>query len=238
MIYQTNGIILHRFMHSDSKMIVKIYTESFGTLSYLCFRSSNKKKNNYLFDPMSLVKITAEKKPKSNFDYIKEINVLEGINTHSFDIAKSSVSLFLNEILYQLLFDAPEDKSLFCFLFTNLSRFFTESLHPDFHLRFLLALTRELGFCPEDNYSAETMRFNIEKSCFEANAMNEKEEEILGTYFHHLLNQDLFLPNHQNAIPYKWRNSLLETILKYYTLHVSNLSQIKSHEILKTVLHP
>ena len=237
MIYQTKGIILHRFMHSDSKMIVKIYTESFGTLSYLCFRSSNKKKDNYFFNPMSLVEITAEKKAKSNFDYIKEINVLEGVNICSFDIAKSSVSLFLNEVLYQLLFDASEDKSLFDFLFINLSRFFTEPLHPDFHLRFLLALTRELGFFPEDNYSEKSMCFNIEESCFEANRLVEQEEQTLGTYFHYIQNQDLFFSNYQNAIPYKWRNLLLDMMLKYYTLHITNLSQIKSHEILKTVLH-
>ena len=238
MIYQTKGIILHRFMHSDSKMIVKIYTESFGMLSYFCFRSSNKKKDNYLFNPMSLVEITAEKKPKSNFDYIKDLNVLDGVNIGNFDIAKSSVSMFLNEILYQLLFDTSEDKSLFSFLFINLSRFFTETLHPDFHIRFLLALTRELGFFPEDNYSEDTMCFNIEKSCFEANTLVEKEEQTLGTYFHHVLNQDLFSSNNHSAIPYKWRNSLLDMILKYYTLHIINLSQIKSHEILKTILHP
>jgi len=237
MIYQTNGIILHRFMHSDSKMIVKIYTELFGTVSYLCFRSSAKKKYNYLFDAMSLVEITAERKPKSNFDYIKEIKILGRVNTHDFDIAKSSVSLFLNEILYQILFDAAEDKSLFGFLFTNLSHFFAENLHPDFHLRFLLALTRELGFCPEDNYSPETMCFNIEKSSFEANILFSKEEQMLGTYLHHLLNQDVILSESPQAIPYVWRNLLLDTILKYYTSHISNLSQIKSHEILKAVLH-
>ena len=236
MIYQTKGIILHRFMYSDSKMIVKIYTESFGTISYLCFRSSKKKRDNCLFTPMSLVEITAEKKPKSNFDYVKEINVLGGVNISNFDIAKLTVSLFLNEILCQLLFDAPEDKSLFDFLFMNLSRFFAEDLHPDFHLRFLLALTRELGFYPEDNYSTETMCFNIEKSYFETKTA--KEEQTLGTYFHYLLNQDLFLSSYQNAIPYQWRNLLLDMILKYYTLHITNLSQIKSHEILKTILHP
>ena len=237
MVYKTKGIILHRFMHADNKMIVKIYTESSGMLSYFCFRSSGKKKNGNLFIPMSLVEITGRKKNGSHFDYIDEIHTLPESNSCRFDIAKSSVSMFLNEVLYQLLYDASEDKSLFDFLFDNLLQFSREDLLPDFHLRFLVALIRELGFSPEDNYSPDTMCFNIEKSCFEHTAFADKEEQALGLYMHQLLNEDLFPQNNYTIIPLLWRNKLLDTLLQYYNLHVANFSHIKSHEILKTILH-
>lgn len=237
MVYKTKGIILHRFMHADNKMIVKIYTESSGMVSYFCFRSSGKKKNNSLFIPMSLVEITGKKKNGSHFDYIDEIHILPESNSCRFDIAKSSVSMFLNEVLYQLLYDAPEDKNLFNFLFDNLLQFLKEDLLPDFHLRFLIALIRELGFLPEDNYSSTIMCFNIEKSCFEHTVFADKEEQTLGTYMHHLLNEDLFPQDNYNIIPSLWRNKLLDIILQYYDLHVANFSKIKSHEILKTILH-
>ena len=237
MTYKTKGIILHQFMHSDNKLIVKVYTESFGMVSYLCFRSSTKKKNGNIFTPMSLVEITGRRKNGSHFDYIDEINVLAGLNSSGFDIAKSSVSMFLNEVLYQLLYDSSEDKTLFDFLFSHLRVFFQEELSVDFHLRFLVALIRELGFSPEDNYSPSTMYFNIEKSCFESSLFIDKEEQTLGMYFHHLLNETVFADNKHNIIPYIWRNHLLDKILQYYHVHISNFSQIKSHEILKTVLH-
>jgi DNA repair protein RecO (recombination protein O) len=224
-------------MHADNKMIAKIYTESSGMVSYFCFRSSGKKKSNNLFIPMSLVGITGRKKNGSHFDYIDEITTLTESNSYGFDISKSSISMFLNEVLYQLLYDAPEDKNLFNFLFENLLRFFQEDLFPDFHLRFLIALIRELGFFPEDNYSPSMMCFNLEKSCFENKIFANKEEETLGTYIHHLLNGELFPKDNHNIIPSFWRNKLLDMILQYYNLHITNFSQIKSHEILKMILH-
>ncbi|MDR0368790.1 MAG: DNA repair protein RecO [Bacteroidales bacterium] len=236
-VYQTKGIILHRFMHSDNKMIVKVYTESFGMVSYLCFCSSSKKKDKNRFIPMSLVEITGHKKNGSHFDYFDEMNVLTGLYAGTFDIAKSSVSMFFNEVLYQLLYDAPEDKTLFNFLFENLFRFFREELSPDFHLRFLVALIRELGFSPEDNYSSSSRCFNLEKSCFEHTLFSDKDDPTLGTYMHHLLNEELFPKDNQCIIPYLWRNKLLDLILQYYRFHINHFSPIKSHEILKTVLH-
>jgi hypothetical protein len=103
-------------------------------------------------------------------------------------------------------------------------------------LRFLTALTRELGSSPENNYTQGAI-FSIEKSCFLCDTSAKKEEQMLGYYFHRLLMQNLFPDNQEDIIPYAWRNQLLDMILNYYTLHIADLSQIKSHEILKTVLH-
>ena len=185
---------------------------------------------------MSLVEMVSERKNKENFNYIKEIKTLATNYSGVFDIAKSSICMFLNEVLYKLLSDAGEDKSLFDFLFSSLQQFLTQKFTPDFHLRFLIALTRELGSSPDNNY-ADGMIFNIETSRFIHDISAKKEEQTLGFYFKHLLEQDLFPINQTTTIPHIFRNSLLDMILNYYTLHITDLSQIKSHEILKTVLH-
>jgi DNA repair protein RecO (recombination protein O) len=224
-------------MHTDAKMIIKIYTKSFGTISYLDFRSSKKKHTN-LFLPMSLIEFTGERKNKANFDYIKDPKILATPDPIQFDIVKSSISMFLNEALYKLLFDAAEDGSLFDFLFSSLTRFFCQTMPaPDFHLRFLVALMQELGSSPKDNYSSEYAVFSVEKSCFEAHPLPNKEHQMLSLYMHRLLQHDLFPDSPQDIIPYPYRNPLLELILRYYSTHIANLSQMKSHTILKTVLH-
>jgi DNA repair protein RecO (recombination protein O) len=186
---------------------------------------------------MSLVDMVSERKNKGSFDYVKDIKILADIHTGEFDIVKSTICMFLNEILYKLFSDAGEDKRMFEFLFSSLQQFFMQKNTPDFHLRFLTALVRELGCCPENNFSSPKMVFSVEKSCFVYNLLAKQEEHELGLYFHRLLEQELFPENKEKVIPYIWRNSLLEMILKYYTLHVANLSQIKSHAILKTILH-
>jgi DNA repair protein RecO (recombination protein O) len=186
---------------------------------------------------MSLVDIVSEKKNRSDFDYVKDIKVLANINVSEFDIAKSSICMFLNEVLYKLLSEAGEDKTIFDFLFSSLHQFYLQKYTPDFHLRFLTALARELGCCPKNNFTSSKMTFNIEQSCFVYNQVTKKEEQHIGLYFHHLLEQNLFPDSQENIVPYIWRNPLLEMIMRYYTLHITNLSQIKSYEILKTVLH-
>jgi DNA repair protein RecO (recombination protein O) len=206
--------------------------------SYLCFRSSNAKKNANHYLPMSLVDIVSERKNKGNFDYVKDIKVLANIQAGEFDVVKSSICMFLNEILYKLFSDAGEDKAMFHFLFSSLEQFYMREYSPDFHLRFLTALVKELGCCPENNFTSPKMIFSLEKSRFIYSLLSKKEEQDMGLYFHYLLNQDLFPDKKENLIPYMWRNPLLEMILKYYTLHVADLSKIRSYQILKTVLHP
>jgi DNA repair protein RecO (recombination protein O) len=186
---------------------------------------------------MSLIEVVAERKNRGNFDYIKEVKILSSLEAVGFDVAKSSISMFLNEILCKVLADAGEDVVMFNFLYTSLEQFISKPFIPDFHLRFLTALMRELGCFPKDNFTSSNMVFSIEKSCFVSNSVGGVEECSLGMYFHHLLSGGLFPVDNAEVIPYIWRNSLLEMIMKYYTFHVTSLLQIRSHEILKTLLH-
>jgi DNA repair protein RecO (recombination protein O) len=237
MIYQTRALVLNQFMYDDNKLIIKMYTEQLGTVSYLAYKSKDRKKHNLIPLPMSLVEVLGEEKRKGHLHYIKEIKLLEKAEQMNFDLAKSSVSLFLNEILYRLLVDIGEDGRLFDFLYTSLSGFVHREFTPDFHLRFLVALMQELGFSPQNNYSDAAPLFNVESSCFEPILLEDKEQQSLSRLFFQLLNQPLFSENAAETISSHWRNKLLDIILTYYTLHIADFSTIKSHEVLKAVLH-
>ena len=237
MIYQTRALILNQFMYDDNKLIVKMYTEQMGTVSYLAYQSKDKKKRNRMPLSMSLVEVLGEEKRKGQLHYIKEVKLLETEKNGHFDFAKSSVRLFLNEILHCLLVDIGEDGRLFGFLYASLSDFMHRDFSPDFHLRFLVALMQELGFSPQNNYSADTApMFNVDNGCFEPILCQDKEKQLLSYLFVRLLNQGLFPEQAKDAIPSLWRNKLLDMILRYYTQHITDFSNIKSHEVLKTVL--
>jgi DNA repair protein RecO (recombination protein O) len=236
MLYQTRALVLNQFMYDDNKLIVKMYTEQLGTVSYLAYKSKDRKKQGRIPLPMSLVEVLGEEKRKGSLHYIKDIKLLEAERTH-FDMAKSSVSLFLNEILYRLLADSGEDNRLFGFLYAALKEFVHQEFTPDFHLRFLVALMQELGFSPQNNYSAAAPLFNVENGCFEPMLAEDKEQLFLSRLFFQLLNQGLFPQQTESTLSSHWRNKLLDMILRYYSLHIADFSTIKSHEVLKTVLH-
>ena len=236
MIYQTRALVLNQFMYDDNKLIVKMYTEQFGTVSYLAYKSKDRKKRHRIPLSMSLVEVLGEEKRKGHLHYIKEVKLLE-TECLPFDLAKSAVNLFLNEILHQLLVDMGEDGRLFDFLYASLEGFMHQDFTPDFHLRFLVALMQELGFSPQNNYSDLAPMFNVENGCFEAVLIENQEHLFLSHLFVLLLNQGLFPEKAGNTISSHWRNKLLDMILKYYTLHIADFSTLKSHEILKTTLH-
>jgi len=236
MIYQTRSLVLNKLMYDDNKLIVKMYTEQFGTVSCLVYKSKDRKKQSRIPQPMSLVEVLGEEKRKGQLHAIKEVKLLE-VESAPFDLAKSAVSLFLNEILYRLLVDIGADGRLFDFLYAALSGFIHREFSPDFHLRFLVALMQELGFSPQNNYSAAAPLFNVESGCFEPALWEDKELLFVSHLFVQLLNQGLFPEKAGNTVSSHWRNKLLDMILKYYTLHIADFSTIKSHEILKTALH-
>ena len=236
MVYQTRALVLNQFMYDDNKLIIKMYTEQFGMVSYLAYKSKDRRKRNRIPLSMSLVEALGEEKRKGHLHYIKEVKLLEGEGLAHFDLMKSSVSMFLNEVLYRLLIDKGEDSRLFDFLYGSLSEFFRRDFTPDFHLRFLVALMYELGFSPQNNYSEDRPIFNVENSCFEPILLENKEQELVSRLFFHLLNQDLFSEKSAETISSHWRNKLLDMILKYYTLHIVDFSNLKSHEVLKTVV--
>jgi DNA repair protein RecO (recombination protein O) len=57
MLHKTKGIVLHYIKYSETSIIVKIYTETFGIQSYIVngVRSKNNKNKIALFQPLTLL---------------------------------------------------------------------------------------------------------------------------------------------------------------------------------------
>lgn len=238
MVYKTKGIILNKLMHADNKMIVQLFTADFGAKSYMV-RFSLRKEKKKLYStliPMSIVDVLAEQKNHHPLEYIKEAQLVHCFSPFCFDMAKSSVSMFLNEVLYKILHQSGNDKVLYDFIETTLIQFDKHDFIPDFHLRFLVHLTNYLGCLPEDNYSEKCTSFNCRTARFEEERSKSYEEVETNLWLHVLMNQQLFPDHKQLLVPAGVRNNLLKVLLSYYSEHVTNMSNLKSHEVLQTVL--
>jgi DNA repair protein RecO (recombination protein O) len=229
MIFKTRALVLHKIPHTDHKMIVGMFTELGGYESFLCQAGARQKP----YFPMSIVEITAERKSKSHWGYVKEIRMLEHVNRLRFDVRKSVICMFLHEILYKILHNKAEDEALFCFLFRSVLFLCKEPYVADFHLRFLSALMQRLGFCPTLNYSVINNYFNVETSSFEPrrhlSAVEQQENECL----YELFNGDLSSVKRTGIVSQPVRNKVLEKILQYYTCHICNMGGLESYSVLK-----
>ena len=114
----------------------------------------------------------------------------------------------------------------------------TEKINSSFHLHFLIQLTRYLGFFPKNNFSEKNNTFDLMEGEF-SNTTDFSEYFAplpISRYIAELQNAR-FEMNVNFSYPSNHRNELLDVIIKYFQLHIADFGELKSHKILKEVLH-
>ena len=240
MISSTKGIVFHQLKYSETSIIAKIYTEEFGLQSYIVKGARRKKSKNTaaVLQHLSLVELTANHKEKSDIHYLQEIRPIYQYSSIPYDILKSSILLLINELLYRSIREEEANVDLFEFIFNSLQWFdLRENTFANFHLVFLLQLSKYLGFFPKGIYSKHTYLFNLESGNFESiipshpNYLMDK----MATQFSQLV-QVSFENMAEVKLNNVSRNHLLESLIQYYQLHLPNLGTPKSLKVLKEVL--
>ena len=151
MLYKTRGIVFKTTNYSESSVVVQVFTEKFGLQSYLINgikKPKSKIKLNSL-QPLHLLDMVVYHKSTGGIQRVSELRHQPVFLTIPYDIVKSSIVLFLNEVLYKSLKQHEADEVLFEFLFHAIEILDSVSVGlANFHLYFLLRLTRFLGFYP------------------------------------------------------------------------------------------
>ena len=238
MLYHTKGIVFYKVKYSDTSYIIKVYTELFGLQSYLIRRSGNKKSlvKPTLIQPLTLVELVVYHKEKKEVQHLKEIKIAYPFTSIHHDIRKSSVLIFLNEMLYMVIREQELNPDLFRFLYNSivsLDQF--ENNISDFHLHFLMQLTKYIGFFPKNNFSQENSVFNLQEGVF-TNQIALPEITItspFSDYFAGLINAE----QKQFCVAPIHRQQLLEFLIQFYKFHVPDIKEIKSHHVLQSVLN-
>jgi DNA repair protein RecO (recombination protein O) len=253
MLHSTKGIVFHSLKYSETSIIVKIYTELFGLQSYLIrgVRKSKSKVKPALFQPLTLLDLEVNHREHASLQSMREVRVALPYQTIPYDIRKSSIALFINELVYKVIREEEANPDLFEFLWhTCLSLDKAEDHIADFHIRFAIELMHYLGIFPQLNFSAQTPVFNMREGVFQAGipAFPEYlEEERSGVFFNHLtpdltpLPPDLtpLTPSPEGegggAFTKIERGWMLETVMLYYRLHLPGFRGTESQGVLKEV---
>jgi len=240
MLHHTRGIAIHAIKFSETSSVVKIYTELFGLQTYIVkgTRKQNAKIKPGLFQPLTLLDLVVYHKEKSSLQNLKEANFSHPYHSIPFDIRKSSIVLFINELVYKTIHEEEPHPELFSFLFnTCLLLDAADDNISLFHLVFSLQLTRYFGCMPQLNYSGKTPYFNLREGIFQSGTPDHRD--FLDPSMSRLFFQLLQTPEGSGSsirLPGKTRDTLLEMILLYYRLHVPGFREMQSHHILHTVL--
>ena len=240
MLHKTRGIVLHSVKYSESSLIVKVYTETFGLQSYLLkgIRSQKYKTRPALFQPLTLLDLVVYHKEKSSLHPVKEVRLAIPTHSTSSDIRKSSIALFLAEMIYRTIREEETNIPLFEFLWNGFILLnTTEEPFSNFHLLFAIKFCRFLGFQPQGNHSDHNRFFHLREGYFHPLFASPDEclDEEQSTWFDQLIQTDLDqLP--LLSLPTRARAVMLDKILLYYRFHLPGFKEIRSHEILHAVL--
>ncbi len=241
MIHSTRGIVFHHIKYSETSLIVKVYTELFGLQSYLIkgIRSRKSKTKSSLLQHLSLLDMEVYHKEKSKIHHIKEMKPAYQYKTIPFDIRKSSIVLFINEILYKSIQEEEPNQYLFDFIYNSIQILDLSEAHfSNFHLLFMVQLTKHLGFFPKGNYSKTKPIFNMQDGVFQKNLplfSNCIEEPFSG--YLNILQTHSFEESEKIKIAVNHRMELLQKLIDFYRMHLSGFREIKSHYVLSEVLN-
>jgi DNA repair protein RecO (recombination protein O) len=240
MLLKTNGIVLKAIQYSETSIIATILTEEFGVKSYIV-NGVRKKKSKYpqsLFMPLSLVEVISNEGIPNKLQRISDIRHLYCYQSIPFEIHKSSIVFFLNEIILKCCTHQETDTVLFQFIEKSL--IFLDNYIgtlKNFHLVFLVKLSQFLGFYPNINSSNEAEYFDLINGIFTKNRPVHVHY-ISKPHSEHLLEltQVDFLGLDKLNFALADRRVLLQSLIKYYQIHIDSFGNIKSLEILEEVL--
>ena len=242
MIVKTKAIVLTSIKYGDADLIVKCYTEE-GLKTYLIKRifkskskksSAAKKLNIAYFQPLTHLNLTANHNNKGNLNSIREVGVSYLYQSVATDILKQSIALFLAEVLSFTLKEEEKNEILFQYIETSLIWLDNHSNTANFHLLFLLNLSKYLGFYPEIK-DLKPSYFDLMEGVFTNN--KPLTDYVTGDKL--ILYKSLFGINfdaiERLQLNAKTRIILLEILLHYYKLHIPGFKTPKSLNVLKNV---
>jgi DNA repair protein RecO (recombination protein O) len=241
MLQKSRGIVLRSLKYGDNGLITNIYTEAFGRMSFI-MQGIHRKKSTVkanLLSQLSLLEMEVDFKPGRELPRVREVKNLSPFGSIPYEIIKSTQALFLAELLQKVLKEEESHPDLFEFLYHSIQVLdLMEKGISNFHLLFLIQLTRYLGFAPTNNYSESNPIFDMMAGKF---AVTPPDHPWFLKNSDSLVLATLLGMNYQNApefIPGKGaRSILLNFILDYYGLHFGNKLNLKSLEILREILH-
>jgi DNA repair protein RecO (recombination protein O) len=144
----------------------------------------------------------------------------------------------LNEVLYKSIKQQSAEENIFDFVFSAIEWLdHQQGSVSNFHLLFLIRLTRYLGFYPDRLLSGNADYFDLKNGTFS----KYKPDTVMYLSPPHTQNFGALLQcSFENMDQLKFSNDerryLIQKLMEYYALHIEGFGNIHSADVLEEIL--
>lgn len=239
MLVNTNAIVISAIKYAEADLIVKCYTQSSGLKTYILrgiLKSRKGKFKTSLFQPLTQLELVAKHKDKGTLEYLQDAKVLHHYTSLHTNVVKGTLVLFLSEVMRSSIQEEEQNESMYEYLESTLNWLDNHHNIANFHLLFLLKLTRFLGFYP-DEVQEDSLYFNMLEGIFQDVKTNPYciegpnlvlLKQLIGTNFDEL---------ESIKLSQSGRSNFLNMLLSYYQIHIENFKKPKSLTVLNEIFH-
>lgn len=234
-------IALRTIRHNERHNILTAFSLESGRMAFAVSAGTGRAASRMraLLMPLSLVECEAYIKPGRDIHTmanIRSIATLHGIHSHP---VRSAIALFVAEVLGCVLRDGPPDSLLWRFIADGIA--VLDRLPPsrlaNFHICFLSRLASVIGIFPDIGSYSDGMVFDMADGRFRMtpplhphffSAAESRAVPMLGRLNYRTM--------HLWRLSRDQRQSILDGILEYYSIHHASLTGLKSLEVLRSLM--
>ncbi len=238
MLSKRDIVVLNVVKHSDRGMVVQCYSLQYGREAFY-FRGGGKCRGSLpMLHKLALLSCVVYTGKQNAMPTIKEIAPLHQLHGLRSNIYKSTMALFMSELVLRCIREEEPNEKLFALISSSVEILNAmESGIANFHLYFIVNLCMALGYTPNPLRVAETEQFYIPYGRFEEYSpqlynswFSIEESNLLEKLLHIRVNEIDEIKCGRNL-----RLSFAKKMVQYISYHLGTEVEIKSLDVLHEV---
>lgn len=239
MMTKTRAIVLRKLKYGDASLIVDMLTREMGRVAFVVRipTTARGKLKKQFFQPLTVLDVEYDYRERAQLQRLRDVRVAVPYTSMTSDAVKLAEALFLAEFLTHATRDEQRNPSLYAFVEASLL-WLDAAVEgfANFHLVFMMRLSRFIGFWPNLDDYAPGCWFDLREARFtplapvHADALRPDEAERLRTLMR-MTPETMRLFRMGRAD----RNRIVDTIIRFYRLHVPQMPEPQSLAVLQSL---
>lgn len=239
------GIVLQTVRYDDASSVAHLFTRSSGHVAFMVSRPRSRTSQlaglTSLLSPLNILSLQWDHRPGVRLYRMKDVHAQHVWQSLPMDPVKSAVALLLGEFLTYTLREEGPNEPLFDYLDASLQWYdAAQEGYANFHLAFLLKITRFLGIAPDVSAWTPGSSLELDTSTFVVNPFVPTDRQLLvltaaDTALLMQLLQTDYATMSSISLSRHDRSRLLSAIERYYLLHIPGFPPLKSPAILSSL---